>query len=313
MGSPSATDNLDSESTTLFAYPPSLSAYASLLGNFNFNRTALAPPGTKIVAHVSADTRTTFGEHGKVGWYVGPSPEHYRCYRCYFPDTMQERDVLKVDFFPEKILFPTFTHQKYLQQTAEDMLYLLHPSASSNLDAPLSYGPPILNAFAKVAAILGRAMSKPLTVHTPTAPAVPASQAVVSPPRVHPSKSLFPVSPRQTRSTTALRDRPRLFRSHRAPSYLAQSIQHDPSVAGKMYNPATGRAETIDSLLRGPDRLIWLHSLTNEWARCTPGLSKKRSPCDCIVGNCTMFFICPHKVPPGCLCQFCLHHAPWQS
>jgi hypothetical protein len=61
------------------------------------------PPGTKIAAHVAADGRTTFGEHGKVSWYIGPSPEHYRCYKCYFTDTMKERDVLKVDFFPEKL------------------------------------------------------------------------------------------------------------------------------------------------------------------------------------------------------------------
>ena len=56
---------------------PSLSAHASLFGNFDFNQTPLAPPGTKIVAHTNSDTQTTFGEHGKVEWYVGPSPEHY--------------------------------------------------------------------------------------------------------------------------------------------------------------------------------------------------------------------------------------------
>jgi hypothetical protein len=66
----SATDNLDSESTTLFAYPPSLSAYASLFGNFDFNRTALAPPGTKVVAHVSADTRTSHFWRTRQGWLV---------------------------------------------------------------------------------------------------------------------------------------------------------------------------------------------------------------------------------------------------
>ena len=100
---------------------PSLSAHASMFGQFDYNRTPLAPPGTKIVAHLAATTRTSFGQHGKVGWYIGPSPEHYRCYRCYFPDTQQERDVLKVDFFPEKIPFPTFTNSTYLRQTAEDI------------------------------------------------------------------------------------------------------------------------------------------------------------------------------------------------
>ena len=125
---------------------PSLSAHASMFGQFDYNRTPLAPPGTKIVAHLAAASRTSFGQHGKVGWYIGPSPEHYRCYRCYFPDTMQERDVLKVDFFPEKLPFPTFTTATYLQQTAEDMLHLLKLPNAPEPNPALTFGPTILNS-----------------------------------------------------------------------------------------------------------------------------------------------------------------------
>src|SRR5687768_1543919 len=35
---------------------PSLSAQAFIFGNFNFNRTSMAPPGTKVVAHTPAKT-----------------------------------------------------------------------------------------------------------------------------------------------------------------------------------------------------------------------------------------------------------------
>lgn len=59
---------------------PRLSAHAQLNGAFDFNRTPLAPPGTKVVAHVKATNRTTWATHGLRGWYVGPAPEHYRCY-----------------------------------------------------------------------------------------------------------------------------------------------------------------------------------------------------------------------------------------
>jgi hypothetical protein len=41
---------------------PSLSAHASLFGNHAFNRTPVAPPGTKIFAHVSAKVCTAFGQ-----------------------------------------------------------------------------------------------------------------------------------------------------------------------------------------------------------------------------------------------------------
>jgi hypothetical protein len=57
---------------------PSLSAHASLFGQFDFNQTPLAPMGTQIVAHTTADFCTSFGVHEKVGWYIGPSLEHYQ-------------------------------------------------------------------------------------------------------------------------------------------------------------------------------------------------------------------------------------------
>ena len=172
---------------------PSLSAHASLFGNFDFNRTPLAPMGTQVVAHTSADSRTPFGEHGKVGWYIGPSMEHYRCWKCYFPDTLHERDVLKVDFFPEKIAFPTFSRDDYLKQTAEDMLHLLQsPDASSSLHDPLSFGPPILNAFEKVANILRRAV----TPSPAPAPALPSPQLpAATTPAVVPLVPPLPLAP----------------------------------------------------------------------------------------------------------------------
>ena len=66
-----------------------------------------------------------------------------------------------------------------------------------------------------------------------------------------------------------------------------------------MYNPDTGKVENIDSLLRGPDSAIWTKSLTNEWGRCTQGLTKSRPISEHIIGNNTMVFILPHQVPAG--------------
>ena len=304
---------------------PSLSAHASLFGNYDFNRTPLAPMGTQIVAHTSADTRTPFGEHGKVGWYIGPSLEHYRCWKCYFQDTMHERDVLKVDFFPEKIAFPEFSREDYLRQTAEDMLHLLshQQPASSPLHDPLSFGPPILNAYARVADILRRAVhplpSSPPTLVPVAPPRVPSVSPDPSPTPIVSPRSALPLAPvslpRVPVSVSSkllplpaaiLRQSPRgrltrlMFdpRTHRRLP-LAQSIQHDPTIAGKMYNPTTGKPENIDSLLRGPDSLLWSTSLSNEWGRCTQGLTKSRSRDDQILGNNTMVFIYPHQIPPG--------------
>ena len=313
---------------------PSLLAHASLFGNYDFNRTPIAPLGIRVIAHVSANIRETFGVHGKIGWYIGPSLEHYRCYKCYFEDTHCERDLLKVDFFPQKFPFPTYSKDAYLKQTAEDMLHLLNDSDSSPIHNPLSFGPPILNAFKHVAEILGRAISplptpnSPATfspLQLPVAPQVPISprlivefpstptpaplprvptvspvRSPVPPPRVlkNPATKVSPLLDILRRSPRARLSRLR-FDHNTHHRHLVQSVQHDPTIAGKMYNPTTGKPENIDSLLRGPDSVRWYRSLTNEWGRCTQGLTKHRPLHEHITGNNTMFFIFPHQVPHG--------------
>ena len=56
---------------------PNLSAYACLNGTFAFNQSPLAPPGTRIVVHVTPAQRPNKGPHGVDGWYVSSSIEHY--------------------------------------------------------------------------------------------------------------------------------------------------------------------------------------------------------------------------------------------
>jgi hypothetical protein len=108
---------------------------------------------------------------------------------------MNQHDVLTVDFFPEIIPFPKFTQEAYLRQTAEDMLHLLKAQVNSPTATPLTFGPPILNAFAKVANILGRAIA-PL----PTAPLQPTEETVhpvplpIAPIRLTPPRVLIPPS-----------------------------------------------------------------------------------------------------------------------
>ena len=56
---------------------PKLFAYAYLFGQFDYNKTPLVPPGTKVVAHTKTSKRASWELNGEQGWYVGPSPDHY--------------------------------------------------------------------------------------------------------------------------------------------------------------------------------------------------------------------------------------------
>ncbi len=62
---------------------PNLSAYAQVHGAFDYNRTPLAPPGTKVMVHEKSSVRGTWAPHAVDGFYVGPAMHHYRCYRVW--------------------------------------------------------------------------------------------------------------------------------------------------------------------------------------------------------------------------------------
>eukprot|EP00957_Ditylum_brightwellii_P086275 6565110-Ditylum_brightwellii.AAC.1 len=60
-------------------------------GAFDFNKTPLAPHGTRVIAHDKPKTRTSWGSHGLDGWYIGHAPNHYRCYTVHINNTRRDR------------------------------------------------------------------------------------------------------------------------------------------------------------------------------------------------------------------------------
>ena len=85
---------------------PALSAHAYIYGAYDFAATPMAPPGTRVVAHVHPTQRGTWELNGEIGWYVGPALNHYRCVTCYFPRTRATRVCETVTFLPHDIPFP---------------------------------------------------------------------------------------------------------------------------------------------------------------------------------------------------------------
>ena len=65
---------------------PKLSAHAALEGEFNFERTPLAPPGMKVIMHKKPGKRSTWSYYGKIGWCIGPEMLHCKCIKCCVPD-----------------------------------------------------------------------------------------------------------------------------------------------------------------------------------------------------------------------------------
>ena len=112
-----------------------------------------------MVAHENPTHRKTWDVHGKDGWYVGPTLEHYRCVRVYLPETHQERICDTVKFIPDKILFPKVTTEDYLKTAVSDIITLLE--TQTNLNLPNNPGVELNSAIQKTAEILQREVEKP--------------------------------------------------------------------------------------------------------------------------------------------------------
>ena len=55
---------------------PKISGYAQLYGEFNYDATPLAPPGTQVIINEKPTVRGTWASHRVKIWYLGPSMNH---------------------------------------------------------------------------------------------------------------------------------------------------------------------------------------------------------------------------------------------
>ncbi len=46
----------------------------------HFDATPMGPPGCWVIAHAKGSTRQSWDYRGNKGFYVGPAPDHYRCF-----------------------------------------------------------------------------------------------------------------------------------------------------------------------------------------------------------------------------------------
>lgn len=114
-----------------------LSAYTYLFGNFDFNKSPLAPPGTKVLIHKKSKDRGSWDYHGVEGWYIGPSTEHYRCLKCFNPDTLSEVDSDTIQLIPNQTPIPVYTDIDAIKQAVSDIVHILKHPAKSNIPTVL--------------------------------------------------------------------------------------------------------------------------------------------------------------------------------
>ena len=91
----------------------------------DFNATPLAPPGMKCIAHKKPSQCGIWTLHGQHGWYIGPAPEHYRCYQIYIPKTQGTQICDTVEFFPTNCKLPNVSAHDAAIYAANDLITAL--------------------------------------------------------------------------------------------------------------------------------------------------------------------------------------------
>jgi len=85
---------------------PRLSAYQVLHGAFDWNRTPLAPAGTRILVHIKPKNRPAWAERGIPAFYVGPALQHYRCFSVFVPSSQGVRITDTIAWHPRDFVMP---------------------------------------------------------------------------------------------------------------------------------------------------------------------------------------------------------------
>jgi hypothetical protein len=123
---------------------PKRSAYAELHGHFDFNSTPLGIPGTKAVIFESVSQRpSSFADHGKTGWYIGPCINKDRNYRVYVTATRADRESNRVDLFPTKCRLPISTDATRLTAALENLKHEMAPQSIHHQSNDNNFGTPL--------------------------------------------------------------------------------------------------------------------------------------------------------------------------
>ena len=292
---------------------PGLSTYAPLEGAFDYNRTPMAPPGTRVVAHETPTQRRTWAPHGVDGWYIGRSPEHYRCYRIYVTTTAGERDVETVEFFPTQSKMPNTSSADAAIIAAQELIHALQNPAPATPFANM--GNDRLQALRHLAQIFHSALpnAQPAAA-SPRVQVQPAPRVQAQPsPRVPTPTSLrvpAPTSPRvpthpSPRVTRAQANQPRYpTRAHSAnhvatmppnvPLLPPAATNPIPHFAHAVIDPDTGFAQEYRHLIKNEQtKALWTRSFANELGRLAQGIDNR------VKGTNTVVFIPIRNVPQG--------------
>jgi hypothetical protein len=308
--------------------PPQLFAAAHFHGLVDYNKTAFAPPGCKIIAHEKPGKRRTWAPHGQHGYSLGPAMHHYRCQNVYISATASERIMDTLEFFPHNYQMPQLSSTDRLLVEAKDMTDALQ---NPHLEVPFaSVGDDTISALAELAGIFkfrlqqtpsptpqdvpppvfqhpclsessNQSLNSPMpisrqtrsqtTIHTQDTPTVPLPPRVVTPRTLRPSPPRVHTRSRRLSPRNLSQDD--FCRMDTAQMAIALGDNHwsQQHLKNSVIDPVTGKEMEYMALMKDP-RLqpLWTRGFGNKCGRLFQGIRD-------ILGTDTCFFIKLTNIP----------------
>ena len=112
---------------------PNISAHSYVHGIHDYNRMPLAPLGCSTQCFVGPENRTSFGEHSIDSWYIGTSPDHYRCHTVFTKETKMERVTDTISFKHKRITNPMVSAADEISSAAANLTKALKNNMIENL------------------------------------------------------------------------------------------------------------------------------------------------------------------------------------
>jgi hypothetical protein len=130
---------------------PQLSAAAYYHGMVDYNKTAFAPPGCKIIAHEKTSQRRTWAPHGQHVYSLGTAMHNYSCQNVYISSTASERIVDTLECFPYSSQMPQLSSTDRLLMATN---YMANSLIQPHLEVPFAHvGDDTITALEQLATI----------------------------------------------------------------------------------------------------------------------------------------------------------------
>jgi len=130
---------------------PKISAYAHVHGQHDFMKRPFAPLGCSVMVHIKPNNRRTWDVHSEVGYSIGTSMEHHRCFNMYIVKTRATRISDSVFFKHQYITNPQLTLETLVMKAAAELTSALKGTVSQDVETADALAK-VSDLFQKIAA-----------------------------------------------------------------------------------------------------------------------------------------------------------------